>query len=255
MSKFSDWRVDNASMAAFSSNVSVVPHAPNIASDEMVLTIPGFLAGRGSMERVGDSLRQAGFRWRHWDYASLRGSLVEHAHRLSRDLHELAECTKISRIHFVTHSMGSVIARAAIHESQLETRFSPKCGRIVMMAPPNAGSKLTRIPLGPFAQWFPQLRELSEAPDSYVRRLPPLQLMRVGVIAAEQDFVVAPEATHLSGEQDHATLPTTHQALISAPEAIEMSIRFLRSERLTAAPATIRFPHVAQRRPVHSAAA
>ncbi|MCM2370922.1 esterase/lipase family protein [Aporhodopirellula aestuarii] len=242
-------------MAAYESSVSVVSHAPKIASDEMVLTIPGFLAGRCSMRRIDDALCEMGYQTRHWNYASLRGSIVDHAARLSRDLCELAESTKIRRIHFVTHSMGSVIARAAIHDSRLETRFHHKCGRIVMLAPPNAGSRLTRIPLGPFAPFFPQLIELSETPASYVRCLPPFQHISVGVIAAERDFVVNPDATHLSGERDHVTLPTTHQGLLADPDAIEMAIRFLKSERLESAPTTIPFPRVAQRRSVHSAAA
>jgi hypothetical protein len=54
--------------------------------------------------------------------------------------------------------------------------------------------------------------------------------MSVGVIAAERDFVVDAQATHLAGEREHATLPTTHQGLVSDFEAISMAIRFLRSD-------------------------
>lgn len=186
--------------------------------------------------------------------------MTHHATRLSQELQRLAHSSQIRCVHLVTHSMGSVIARAAIHESGLESRWPSKVGRIVMLAPPNGGSRLTRIPLGPFASSFPQLCELSEAPGSYVRRLPPLQRMSVGVIAAARDFVVAVESTHLAGQLDHAVLATTHQRLISHPEAIEMSIRFLQSERFAATPITIpmhRSDQLApdQRRRVHSAAA
>ncbi|WP_044302593.1 esterase/lipase family protein [Rhodopirellula sallentina] len=242
-------------MATFISNVGASIGVRRNVSDEIVLTIPGFLAGRGSLQRANESIRSAGYQCRQWDYASLCGSLSKHAGRLSRDLRELAECGSISRIHFVAHSMGAIIARAAIHASGLESRFFRKCGNLVMLAPPNEGSKLTRIPLGPFAPWFPQLRELSESSDSFVRQLPTLRYMPVGVIAAQRDFVVEPAATHLPGERAHATLPTTHQALISDPEAIEMSIRFLSTASFDVAPATLPFPRPVQRRPVHSAAA
>ncbi|TWU10579.1 esterase/lipase family protein [Allorhodopirellula heiligendammensis] len=216
-------------MAAFSSTIHVSSQVP-ITAGEVVVTVPGLLAGRQSMRRLDGRLQEVGYRTQHWHYRSLRGSMVHHAARLSEDLCELAESSQVCRIHLVTHSMGSVIARAAIHKSGLERRWAAKAGRIVMMAPPNGGSRLTRIPLGPFASSFPQLCELSEAPDSYVRQLPSLQHMSVGVIAAERDFVVTVEATHLPGQRDHAVLPTTHQRLISHPEAIEMSMRFLKSE-------------------------
>tara|TARA_A100001391_G_scaffold191996_1_gene165848 strand:+ start:133 stop:678 length:546 start_codon:yes stop_codon:yes gene_type:complete len=181
--------------------------------------------------------------------------MVHHAARLSEDLCGLAESSQVCRIHLVTHSMGSVIARAAIHKSGIERRWAAKAGRIVMMAPPNGGSRLTRIPLGPFASSFPQLCELSEAPDSYVRQLPSLQHMSVGVIAAERDFVVTVEATHLPGQRDHAVLPTTHQRLISHPEAIEMSMRFLQTARFNCNRATIPIHCPDQRRRVHASAA
>jgi len=221
----------------------MIRFVPTVAdfSDEMVLTVPGFLAGRRSMQRLGDGLRSAGYVTRHWDYPSLRGSILSHAARLRHDLGELVESSQVRRVHLVTHSMGGVIARAAILGSGLETRWREKCGRMVMMAPPNEGSRLTRIPLGPFASWFPQLGELSESPDSLVRCLPPLRQMKVGIIAAARDIVVSCQATHLPGECDHITLPTTHQGLKSDPNAIERTLCFLRSESFQSEPATIPF--------------
>ncbi len=241
-------------MAASLRTVRLRSPVPMMAG-EIVVTVPGLLAGRHSMRRLGECLREAGYQTRHWRYPSLRGSMVHHAARLGQVLRELAQSPDIRGIHLVTHSMGSVIARAAIHESELEKRWAAKVGRIVMLAPPNGGSRLTRIPLGPFASSFPQLCELSEAPDSYVRRLAPLRRMYVGVIAAARDFVVATEATHLSGQRDHAVLPTTHQRLISHPAAIEMSIRFLQTELFAATPVTIPIGRNDQRRRVHWAAA
>lgn len=243
-------------------SISIFPSCSpvSIAPGEIVVTVPGLLAGRHTMRRLDERLCEAGYQTRHWRYASMRGSMTHHASKLAHELRELARSSAVRRVHLVCHSMGSVIARAAIHESGLETRWPLKVGRIVMLAPPNGGSRLTRIPLGPFASSFPQLCELSEAPDSYVRCLPPLTRMSVGVIAASRDFVVALESTHLSGQRDHAVLETTHQRLISHPEAIEMSIRFLDSERFAAAPISV--PRIRpeqrrldQRRRVHSDAA
>lgn len=257
--KFAESGADKDSMA---DSIRINPScSPNpITPGEIVVTIPGLLAGRYSMRRLDECLCEAGYQTRHWRYASLRGSMKHHAARLSHELRELAESALIKRVHLVAHSMGAVIARAAIHESGLENRSPSKLGRMVMLAPPNGGSRLTRIPLGPFTSSFPQLCELSEAPDSYVRCLPPFKRMSVGVIAAAHDFVVAIESTHLAGQRDHVVLETTHQRLISHSEAIEMSIRFLQSERFAETPISV--PMVrpdqhsqSQRRRVHSAAA
>lgn len=234
---------------------------PSRLSDEVVLTVHGLLAGPRSMQPMGEAARVAGYSVVDWSYTSMRGSILKHATRLSRLVCALAESEHVRRIHCVTHSMGSVIARAAILESRLESRWPDKCGRVVMLAPPNSGSRLTRIPLGPFASWFPQLRELSESPESFVCQLPQLQRMRVGIIAAEHDFVVATGATHLTGQRDHAVVATTHQRLAQHPDAIDMSIEFLQSMRLHSLPATIPFPEPdsplrqTQRRRNHSSAA
>lgn len=210
-------------------------------SNEVVVTVHGLLAGSGSMRCLGKAASELGFSVANWSYPSMRGSIIQHAAGLSRLLSDLAQSDHVQRIHFVTHSMGGVIARAAIIQSRLESKWVGKCGRIVMLAPPNAGSRLTRIPLGPFTSWFPQLRELSEAPDSFVQRLPAFRRMHVGVIAAQHDFVVAPESTHLQGELEHAIVATSHQRVTRHPEAIEMAMEFVQSSRFQAMPATIPF--------------
>jgi len=229
---------------------------------EVVLTVHGLLAGCRSMRWLGNEARREGYVVMDWGYPSLKGSILHHAAGLSRTLCDLATRDGVKQIHLVTHSMGSVIARAAILQSRMETRWADKCGHIVMLAPPNAGSKLTRLPLGPFASWFPQLKELSEEPDSFVRRLPSLRRMRVGVIAAQNDFVVDEQSTHLEGQRDHATVSTSHQRLTRHPDAIEMTIEFLKTACLKAPVSTLPLgttnaEHVSgsQRRRVHSSAA
>jgi hypothetical protein len=123
--------------------------------------------------------------------------------------------------------MGGIIVRAAIAQSRVETLAKNRCGRLLMMAPPNKGSWLTRLPLGPFASRFPQLVELSEKDDSLVNQLPRPQRFDVGVIAAQNDWIVSQNATHLDGQIAHAAVPTSHQGLVRHPLAIEMTLRFL----------------------------
>lgn len=217
------------------------PAAGDVASREVVVTTHGWLAGRRSMAAVNRAIREAGFDSINWGYQSWRGSIVHHAIDLAALLNELFADPAVSRVHLITHSMGGIVARAALMRSRLEWRMAAKCGRLVMMAPPNGGSRLTRFPLGPFATWFPHLTELSERPDSLVNQLPPPRRMQVGVIAAARDFVVSVDATRLSGQMDHATVQTSHQRLAAHPEAIQMAVRFLGEGRLQPV-ATLPFP-------------
>ena len=88
----------------------------------------------------------------------LRNSTVR---RLVASLATLQANPCVSAIHFVTHSMGGILARSALHIGS-----HAKVRRLVMLAPPNRGSHLTRISLGPFAWCVPAIADLSEAPDS-----------------------------------------------------------------------------------------
>ncbi|WP_404309950.1 esterase/lipase family protein [Neorhodopirellula lusitana] len=236
------------------SSNAVTPH-----SSDVVITVHGFLAGNRSMRLLGDSALDLGHQVIHWSYPSLRGSIISHGARLSRLLSDLAPRPQVRKIHLITHSMGGIIARTAILQSRLESRWADKCGQIVMLAPPNSGSRLTRLPLGPLTARFPQIQELSESPDSYVRGLPSLRRMKAGIIAAARDLVVSPESTHLEGQHDHAVVATTHQRLTRHPEALRMTANFLHSMQLRTEPSTpglhVHGLNGNQRRRVHSAAA
>ncbi|MEM9368365.1 MAG: alpha/beta fold hydrolase [Planctomycetota bacterium] len=201
---------------------------------QMVVTVHGMLASRRSMGAISRAMQRQGFTTLDWHYPSLRGSIEAHAERLAEQIESLASVSGLSRLHFVTHSMGGIIARAAIHMTRLEARFPMLCGSLVMLAPPNAGSRLAHLPLGPFSSLFPQMRELSEDGDSFVNRLPQPRQMAVGVIAAARDFVVRSEATHLTCQRDHATIETTHQALVRDQRAIKLVTRFLQNRRFDA---------------------
>lgn len=201
--------------------------SPVLHGRQVVVLAHGLLAGRRSMRALASGLGALGYEPINWSYQSLRGSMVHHAADLSVALRDVFTDATIDRVHLVTHSMGAIIARMALNRSRLECEFGAKCGRFVMLAPPNAGSHLTRFLLGPLACWFPQLAELSTSPTSVVNQLPPPRRMQVGVIAAKRDFVVSVQATHLTTQRDHVVVPTTHQRLVVHPEAIDLAVRFV----------------------------
>ena len=188
------------------------------------------LAGRRSMRPIERMLVAEGYRVVNWGYPSLAGSISRHADRLGQILERLDRDPGTTAIHAVTHSMGGAILRCALRQ-----RTPGKTGRIVMLAPPNAGSRLASLPLGPFRRWLPQIAELSTAADSFVNRLPEPTDFQVGVIAADRDFVVDIDATRLRCQRDHLVLVSSHQGLPVRAETSRHVLAFLRGGRFAVA--------------------
>ena len=174
------------------------------------------------MHRIGSSLKEDGYRVVYWTYPTLNHSISEHATNFCRDFRKLTDQAHISQVHFVGHSMGCIIIRAALEYMDL-----PTGSRFVMLAPPNSGSRLTRFPIGPFAKFFPQLSEMSESPESFVNRLPEPSSVAVGILAAGRDWVVDAESTYLATQRDHQIIDTTHQRLPASDGAVKQVRQFL----------------------------
>jgi hypothetical protein len=151
-----------------------------------------------------------------------------------------------TRVHFVTHSMGGIVLRLWLRECGTP----PNLGRVVMLAPPNAGSEIADKLSG-----FPPYRwatgrngtRLGTAADALPRTLGPwpADAGDLGVIAGARspnpllgamlprpnDGKVSVAATHLAGERDHVVLPVSHPWLGWNRTAIEQVRAFLRDGR------------------------
>jgi pimeloyl-ACP methyl ester carboxylesterase len=198
-------------------------------SGETVVLVHGFGAnGVLIMSRMARRIARAGYNTVIWSYPSLRRTIERHGERFSKRLAALDADPRVARIHLVTHSMGSIVARCALRKSRPD-----KLGRLVMLAPPNLGSRIAAF-WGPKLRWcVPVIDELAMRPDSFVSGLPQPEGIEIGVIAASMDPVIGTGNTYLACQRDHIVLPATHTLLVFRRRSADEVIHFLLAGRFS----------------------
>jgi pimeloyl-ACP methyl ester carboxylesterase len=158
-----------------------------------------------------------------------------------------------SRVHFVTHSMGGIILRQWVSRKTVPANL----GRIVMIAPPNAGSEVTeRLAAFPPFRWFTGVngRRLGTRPTDLPKMLGPWPAgaSALGIIAGDRtlnplfsawlpspnDGKVTVASTRLAGMTDAVTVHHSHTWLAWRKDTRELVRNFLRDGRFQSIPAS-----------------
>ena len=193
-------------------------------SHEAVIMIHGM--GRTSLSMLSPAifLRGKGFTVFLYGYSSTRHGIGSHAEKLLDFIGKTVE-DDFTRIHFVTHSLGGIVARLA-----LANFANPKIGRMVMTAPPNQGSvKANAVSKIPFAsRLLAPLDELKNEKDSFVKTVP-VPDMEIGVIAGMKDGKVKIEESHLEGEKAHLTVNSRHSFIMNRKDVKDAIYGFIKS--------------------------
>ncbi len=202
------------------------PTSKPAESAETVLLLHGLGRTSRSMSGMHRHLEQQGFRVIDWGYRSTREPIEAHSERLRATLAEMDDDPRVSKIHIVTHSLGGIIARAALCAG-----VPHKMGRVVMLAPPNRGSRAARKTAPVLGGIMKPLGQLSDDPGSMVNQLAVPAGVEIGIIAAAGDAKVRVEDTHLPGEADHLVVSGYHTFIMNRQDVQEQVAAFLRDGR------------------------
>lgn len=214
---------------------------PASAARETVILLHGLARTEASMKPVERRLRAAGYDVVNVGYPSRRRPIEA----LARDhlAPAIAAHAGAPRLHFVTHSMGGILLRCHLRYHRV-----PNLGRVVMLAPPNAGSEVAdRLR----DTWFYRLVNGPAGRQLGTDGLPaalgpwPAGAGELGIIAGDRSFnplfsswIAGPDdgkvsvaRARLEGMKDFLVVPHTHTWLMRRGAVLDQVEAFLRDGR------------------------
>ena len=208
-------------------------------SHDCVILLHGLARTSRSMLAMENELKKAGYQTHNCNYPSrdhpielLSETFIPGAIEFCNNEYQP------KHIHFVAHSMGGILIRcylAKVHPENL--------GRVVMLAPPNAGSELvdhlSRFQLFQLINGLAG-KQLGTETSSLPKSLGPVDY-QCGIIAGnkslnpltsalipgEDDGKVSTESAQVSGMTDYLVVPHSHTFMMNQPIVIEQTINFL----------------------------
>lgn len=202
-----------------------------------VLLLHGLWRGWHAMEPMARALHQAGFSTFNLPYPSTRRSIPELIDHIARILEPL---TKDGPIHAVTHSLGGILAHAALTESKWNI------DRLVMLAPPSKGSEIvdylaTKQPLlhhclGPSGRALGTQGLPSQLPDlpSHIEAASIMgNLDSIGcfnrLFHNEHDGIVSVAGGQLQNLNGFKVVAADHTFIAAHPKAQQLTVEFLKT--------------------------
>jgi len=227
--------------------LSINPISAMASQKETVVILHGIAKTSKSMSSIEIVLKQAGYNTINITYPSTTKSLENIAAHLRKN--ELSEpfWKKENTVHFVTHSMGGLVARQYL-DSYKGVIPKDKLGNVVMIAPPNKGSSIadTLHKLAPYKWYYgPAGSELTTIVQSKNKSDIYYDL---GIIAGKKEWPyfiaalfisgksdgrVSVEQTKIKGMKDHSVVNGTHTFIMNKKDVHKLILKFLKSSRFS----------------------
>ena len=175
------------------------------------------------------------------NYASTRSPIADHAKALASVVTYLSDA---STIHFVSYSMGTIVARHYLADLMASGQSTDKFGRMVMIGSPNHGAQLAKMiglgtPILPailgesavqLGKRWGQVRDRLATPPFEFGILAGSSGRFIGgnpLIKGANDWIIGVEETKLDGAADFRVFPVVHALMPRNRAVIGATVKFL----------------------------
>ena len=203
-------------------HAAAVEAAPPCQERELVVLVHGMGRTPLSMLPMAVALRREGYEVLNFGYSSYGPSVAQLGSKLAAEVRARRDDGPMRRVHFVGHSLGNIIVRWMLAYERPDA-----LGRVVMLAPPNQGSRLADRLEGALGWLLEPLSEVTTDSLSTARRLPPPEEVEFAILAGDRDGKVSVAETFLAGAREHRVVPSRHTFIMLRPSVVEMTGRFL----------------------------
>ncbi len=205
----------------------------------LVVILHGILRSKMNMRLIEKHFKNKGFSTLNIQYPSRKKSIEALSDFVNKEILSSPNYSRDTKLYFVTHSMGGLIARYYI------AQYKPtNLKEVVMLGPPNSGSELAnwlsetkflspifKAVFGPAGQQLRTDYAHIDSPINYPlgiiagsKYINPLSLW---VLDGEHDGAVPVKRTQIEGMSDHVVIPTNHSFMMFNNEVIDQTLYFI----------------------------
>jgi pimeloyl-ACP methyl ester carboxylesterase len=212
-------------------------------SGEFVVLLHGILRSKTDMLPMALYLKKNGYGVLNVLYPSRKKSLEDLTDFIEEKLKACKDYDESMTLHFVTHSMGGLIARYYI-----ATRKPKNLGKVVMLGPPNTGSEFADFltehkffgPIfkkmfgpasGQLTTKYKHAHEEINFPLGVIAGTVSINPFALWILPGAHDGIVPVERTRINGMRDHITVRSTHTFMMFNRKVMKQVEYFLKNEK------------------------
>jgi pimeloyl-ACP methyl ester carboxylesterase len=212
---------------------------------EIVILLHGIGHNKWNMFLAERTLKKCGYATFNLTYPPIKHDIAALSVFVEQILKKASIWQNYGKVHFVTHSMGGVIARTYLNSSK-DTIPRERMGRVVMIVPPNQGSEISdllkdfflyRWIFGPAGQQLTTSHQIQQEANVYYdlgiiagEKRWPYPVARF-IVPDESDGRIAVSRIKLEGMADHIVVSATHSFIAWKASTHRLVMRFLKHGR------------------------